>query len=260
MKIVVSGSTSGIGRYMVKELARVGYEVIELGGRDSNSWKLGEPFPLKISADILLHLAHDRQLTVKQNIEAAEKLVSTFTGYKILLSSLSAHENSKSVYGRSKYAIEEIFLRNNGSALRAGIVFGQDVLGIYTVLTKILKKIKFIILPFAGNPRFFMTDVRDLAKEIQETIKYRPNDVVFAAHYWPKSMKELLIRISEIENINISKKIIRIPAFLTNGTILILRPLAKKFSFIDSLTSLQKGISNTEIVSLRQPISNFRDI
>ena len=109
MKIAITGSTSTIGCKLVQELRLRGFDVIPFGGRSSEIWRIGSLFPGGVKADVLIHLAHDRKLTFKKNIEATKNLCGSFSGKIIFLSSLSAHSRAISNYGRSKYFMEGSF-------------------------------------------------------------------------------------------------------------------------------------------------------
>lgn len=109
MKIAITGSTSEIGKLLTERLNAIGHLAVALGGRDSTLWSLGERFPQDIDVDVLIHLAHDRSYSISDNISAAKELCASFKGKKIFLSSFSAHSNSQSRYGKSKYEIEKNF-------------------------------------------------------------------------------------------------------------------------------------------------------
>jgi hypothetical protein len=68
MKFAITGSTSAIGCKLVQELRLGGFEVIPFGGRSSEIWRIGSLFPSKVNADVLVHLAHDRNLTFDKNL------------------------------------------------------------------------------------------------------------------------------------------------------------------------------------------------
>ena len=138
MRIAITGSTSGIGMHLSKKLNETGHTTFPLGGSKSKLWQLGDKFPQELEADLLIHLAHDRTLSLDKNIAAAKSLCTSFGGNKLFLSSFSAHSKSRSIYGKSKYEIEKVFAETNGCSLRAGVVYGANIGGIFAQLTTLL--------------------------------------------------------------------------------------------------------------------------
>ena len=94
----------------------------------------------------VIHLAHERtslsrkNFLVDPNLIACENLVKNAVNYKIkkviYLSSILAHKNTKSQYGKSKFDCEKIFQNKKFYILRLGFVFGGIQKGIYKQLMK----------------------------------------------------------------------------------------------------------------------------
>lgn len=257
MKIVITGSSSGIGKHLVRTCLAVGHEVIEFAGSSSSYWRLGDSFPQDLHADVLIHLAHDRKMGLKKHSDANLKLAESFNGYKIYLSSFSAHRKAKSIYGQIKFAGEVVFLAHNGGAVRAGIIFGEEVGGIYTTLKQVLSRAKLIPLPFRGHSRMFTTHVDDLCKELICMAESRQTEIVFGANPWPKSFRGLLFEIADNER---QIKLIGIPCFLTNTFLTITKVLGLHIQIIDSLRSLQCQASAAELSEMVPSVTFFRKI
>lgn len=80
MKVIVTGSNSVIGQHLCKKLSGLGVDVLMLGGRTSDLWKLGEILPSHIKADVLIHLAHDRASSLSENVKNGYLLCNSFVG------------------------------------------------------------------------------------------------------------------------------------------------------------------------------------
>jgi nucleoside-diphosphate-sugar epimerase len=258
MKVIVTGSTSTIGFHITKLLNESGFEVIPIGGSDSKIWKLGESFPLSFKADALIHLAHDRKMNLEENIKAVDSLVNSFTGYKLMLSSLSAHSQSKSIYGQSKFLAEKLFVDSNGVCLRAGIVFGSQIGGIYATLNNLVEKLPIIPVPFSGEPRLFMSDINDLCDEIRQTLIQRPQGIVFAANPWPISLRSVVTEIQTKNLKNSSKRKFFISKLLTWVGLKTGELIVPGNRFIDSLKSLEVEVTSNELSKLIPSLIKFR--
>ena len=256
MNIIVTGGSSAIGKNLISKLIGLGHRPIVLGSSTSDNWRLGNSIPSQENIDALIHLAHDRNLSFKQNIYAAEKICESFVGKKIFLSSLSAHSESISKYGKSKFALEDMFLNNNGIVIRSGIVFGENVGGIYSIISGFLSKYPFLAIPYYGLPSMFMSHIDDLTDEIVEMLKFDPGKPVFGSNYTPLSLFEVFNQISIQKNTN--TRLITLPVQPFDFSFRIMNKLLPKLKFIDTLLSVSKEVSNYEISQLSKPKTYFR--
>ena len=258
MKIAITGSTSSIGQYLLCQLTIAGHEVIPLGGRGSQLWKIGMKFPEFLEADLLIHLAHDRTLPLKENVKATELLISSFEGEKIFLSSLSAHSKAKSVYGKSKYEIEKLFLNYGGKVVRAGLVYGPNIGGMYSTLRTISERLPIIPVPYSGTPRMYTTHIDDLCEEIMDLMFRDEKGIVLGAHYWPISLSNFIRIIRTQMPLQSNVILLPIPRIFLEITRAILSPLKLRLSLIDSLGSLSTQISSEEFSGLVPSPKDFR--
>ena len=258
MKVAITGSSSGIGVFLSLKLSSSGHEVIALGGRDSHVWKLGEEFPSQIEADALIHLAHDRTMTLEENILNSEKLAKSFKGFGIFLSSISAHSEAYSIYGKSKYQSEEFFTSKGGAVLRAGVVYGKDVGGIYPTLQNIVNSFFILAVPFSGQPRLFTTHIEDLSAEIEMVLISKTSGVYMAANAWPMSLLDMVSEINESHESHRRKRIILVNEKISTVGLLFIKFLRIKSPMFDSLKSLHKEASLEELSKLRAPQTRFR--
>lgn len=257
MRVAVTGSTSVIGQRLIAKLSEAGHEPVPFGGSQSNVWRIGQKCPTDLKIEALVHLAHDRSLSVKENIEAANVLCDSFIGRKIFLSSFSAHSNSVSKYGQSKYAMESIFNNSNGSSLRAGVVYGKKVEGIFAQIEFLTSKLPIIPLPYRGASLLFTTHIDDLVAEIVSGLDSSENLTTFAAYPMPISLNNLSFQIQR--QLGLRKRTIKIwrqPLDVLMKTLVRLLP---NFPMADSLLSLSSQASYEELSKLKIPKSNFRE-
>lgn len=258
MIVAITGASSSIGQYLSNYLIQSGHRVIAVGRKESFRWHLGEELPKDLEADVLIHLAHDRKLSLEDNIEAVRLVLDSFDGRFIFLSSLSAHSKSKSIYGQSKFASEVLFLENRGTVIRAGIVFGPTILGVHNLLQRFKMSTPILPIPYSGLSRLFVSHIDDLCKEIGKRLVLKDGGRVFAAHAWPYSIRHLMA-ILQVDYKKYQKQMLfPIPRIISKLVLFPLRSLTHKISAIDSLVSLESEISNFEISQLAKPLTVFR--
>jgi nucleoside-diphosphate-sugar epimerase len=257
MRVAVTGSTSVIGQRLLTKLSEAGHTPVPFGGSQSKIWQIGQKCPSDLNLDALVHLAHDRSLSVKENIGAAKVLCDSFIGRKIFLSSFSAHSKSVSKYGQSKYAIESIFNDSNGSSLRAGVVYGDKVEGVFAQIELLTSKLPIIPLPYRGKSLLFTTHIDDLISEIVSGLDSSGNFTSFAAHPMPISFNNLSSQIQK--KLGMNKKTIKVWRQPIDLLLKFLARLVPNFPMADSLLSLSCEASYEEISKLKIPSLNFRE-
>lgn len=257
MRVAVTGSTSVIGQRLMVKLSEAGHEPVPFGGSQSNVWRIGQKCPTDLNFEAMVHLAHDRTLSVKENIEAAKVLCDSFIGRKIFLSSFSAHSKSVSKYGQSKYVMESIFNNSNGSSLRAGVVYGEKVEGLFEQIQLLTSKLPLIPLPYRGSSLLFTTHIDDLITEIVLELDSGENSTTFAAHPMPISFNRFSLEIQK--KLGKNKKTINVSRQPLDLLTKILVKLFPNFPMADSLLSLSREASYQELSKLKIPYSNFRE-
>jgi nucleoside-diphosphate-sugar epimerase len=256
MKVIVTGSNSVIGEHLCKKMTESGANVLKLGGRNSDVWKLGEMLPSSLKADCLVHLAHDRTSSLAKNVENGYLLCNSFAGRKIFLSTLSAHSLAKSRYGISKFNLEKIFLEAGGVVLRAGYIYGAEGLGISGKLNTLVRKFPIIPIPYMGRPIFYETHIDDLINEIFLSVNENQSGVIFAANSLPIRFDQLLKNIASSNHVQ--RIFIRFPTAPLDKYIELLSKKFPNVSMIDSLLSLSVQTSQTEMSEMAQPKTIFR--
>lgn len=144
MKIAVTAARGFIGQHLCAALAQAGHEVVPLS--------LRAPMLPDISADVAIHLAHDHAMTQTAPfcswMEALEQHWRGRVGQQIYLSSCSAWADAQSLYGQSKYRLEQHFLRQGYAVVRPGLVIGPG--GIFGRMLGLVRRLPLVPVP-GGN-------------------------------------------------------------------------------------------------------------
>jgi nucleoside-diphosphate-sugar epimerase len=148
------------------------------------------------------------------NVEGSRKLFEAAraadVGKIIFISSISAFDGCRSLYGRAKLEIEKIALDCGALVIRPGLVFGNDSGGMFGKLVAQLRRSSLIPLIGDGSQIQFLVHNEDLSTLIENwasgEIKIS-SGMFTAANERPWVFKQLLLEIAHGQN----KKIKFIP-------------------------------------------------
>lgn len=227
LKCAVTGSNGYVGKHIVNALRLQGCIVYELG-RSKQQAQL-ENFFLEFSLnhstlpnlqhiDVLIHCAYDFSANTinksKQiNLDGTQRLFqhANASGVKriIFISSLSAFENAKSVYGKTKLAIEVQAKKFGAIIIRPGLIFGKKTQGIVGAMQQFVKKSPVVPLISLGNQKFYLCYIDDLCHLISNLIVINKvsDKPIVAASKQPITFRQLTKELAKNEN----KKVILIP-------------------------------------------------
>lgn len=146
MRILLTGGSGFLGTSLQRHWRMRGHEV-----RDSGRCRLGEelPSPLVEGCEAMVHLAHDfgrdaaarnREGTMGWFDAAREAGVRR----QLFASSFSARPDSPSLYGGTKYAIEQCMLERGAMVVRPGLVAGDG--GMFAQMVRRLRRLSFVPL------------------------------------------------------------------------------------------------------------------
>ncbi|MGB8356667.1 MAG: NAD(P)-dependent oxidoreductase [Chthoniobacteraceae bacterium] len=184
--------------------------------RDDKSvaFQLGRDLPpgALSACDTLIHCAYDfNQFTMEKaravNIAGAQKLLDAARrdGVKkiVVISSISAFEGCKSVYGKAKLAIEKIALDAGATVVRPGLVFSENGGAMFGSLVAQVEKSSLLPLIGNGGQIQFLIHGDDLAALIfglGSGLIPAPQGVITAAHDqgWP--FRAILEKIAASKN------------------------------------------------------------
>jgi nucleoside-diphosphate-sugar epimerase len=168
----VTGASGYVGMRIRDYLIRNGWIVYELRHSlesSQNNEELLLPYCLESEihprvhevlkdVDVVIHCAYDFRLTEWQdiwdvNVNGSLKLLHVARGARvkkiIVLSTMSAFEGCKSLYGKAKLAIEKEAIKAGAIVIRPGLVFGMHAGGMIGSLKRVVSA--FGIVPLIGN-------------------------------------------------------------------------------------------------------------
>jgi len=157
MRIVVTGATGYIGTRLTSLALKRGHDVViasrQRTGNSSAPWFFldlasDRSIVLPAGTDVVVHLAanttHADGLEDEREVAAAQNLIksSREMGAKfIFVSSQTARPDAPTVYGRTKWRIEQEVLSAGGWAVRPGQVYGGELRGLFGMLVQSVRRL-----------------------------------------------------------------------------------------------------------------------
>jgi len=185
---VITGSRGYLGSCVKAKFLEKGWKVIEfIRNPDAESVRAGRAIPFRLGdelaaqslagANTLVHCAHDFSLrdwnTIHAvNVRGAEKLFATARQAGVekqaFISSMSAFEGCRSLYGRAKLEVEKMLSDSGGLLLRPGLIYGDHPEGIFGKLVKQAKNSSVLPLFGDGSQLLYLSHQTDLARVIYD--------------------------------------------------------------------------------------------
>jgi nucleoside-diphosphate-sugar epimerase len=211
----ITGAGGYVGGCLKDYFTRHGWEILELTrqpkpGARAVAFQLGaEISPSSLAgATALVHCAYDfKPLRWEEiravNVEGTRKILSAAhaagIGKIVCISSISAYDGCRSLYGRAKLEIERIALNQGALVIRPGLVYGSGPGGMFGKLAGQVRKSSLIPLIGDGSQIQFLVHNEDLAAFIEKfaagKISAGP-PLLTAAHAQPWPFKQLLLEIA----------------------------------------------------------------
>ena len=209
MTVAVTGAGGFVGRHAVAALRAAGEDVVALSRRPIEGLEYlyfdlrGEvPSATQLRArgvTALVHCAWDfsprnleeaRRINVAPSARLAQEAADVGASL-IAISTMSAFDGCRSVYGRSKLEMEQAFLERGALVLRPGLVWSDRPGGMVGTLDRLAR------LPLApviaGGGKLYAIHVDDLAAVIVRAARLRPvARLLTAAHPRPYSFADIL--------------------------------------------------------------------
>jgi nucleoside-diphosphate-sugar epimerase len=132
---------------------------------------------LRIRADMVIHAAFQTRGAADAesgptNLRSTTMLIEQFQrAHFIFISSMSAHDDALSHYGRSKRQIERAIDLDECLAIRPGFVIGPG--GIFQRLAQTLSRTRIAPMPYGGSLPIQTADVEELARAIEQLASVR---------------------------------------------------------------------------------------
>lgn len=181
---LITGSRGYLGGCIKEAFRREGWNVVELvRNPDEESARAGRAIPFRLGEDVsaqslrgaeaLVHCAHDFSLRDWKkirpiNVLGAGKLFSAArqagVPKQIFISSMSAYEGCRSMYGRAKLEVEKILAASGALILRPGLIYGDRPQGIFGNLVKQARNSRLLPLFGDGSQILYLSHQEDLAR------------------------------------------------------------------------------------------------
>ena len=181
--LVLTGANGFIGKHIASWFVTKGWNVIAVVRNSpeehirhvlytKHDLAKSESVCLPDVIDVFIHAGYIKQangvnafhLNKASSSQFLNALENKNVKQKIFLSSLSADHNALSVYGKQKAAIEDLFLQEKGTVIRAGLVLGNG--GLFGAMREYLKIKNKIPLFGNGEQPLQTVYIDDLIKAI----------------------------------------------------------------------------------------------
>ena len=270
-KCIITGANGYLGNYLTNYFKSKGWKVIRFIRNPLESSTEDIDYSLeKIpninsfkSCDLLIHTAYDfnnplinltgfKNLLINAKKSKIKKIIN--------ISTISAFDGCKSIYGKTKLEMESIAHAYNAINIRCGLIYGSSTKGLFGEIKKNLKNNKLV--PIIGNGKYYvyLTNIKKLADEVYFTAKSSEKKVtkVFITSNKIKFV-ELLKNISVANGFH--NYFIKIPWRLIYFAIKLLEIIGVKLKFrSDSIIGLiNEPIIGASDIKNSEKI-NFKDI
>ena len=212
MRIAITGSNGFIGSELVRHFLSHGYEVLLLQRKSPESLPVGATYqiydinttdalPNLNGVDGLVHAAYmpfnGNNNSTEKNIKATLGLYNLCLSkgvHFVFLSSMSAHANALSQYGKHKYELEGQLNSDKCLILKLGLVIGEQ--GLFHRIYNSFKKMPFAVLVGGGTQLIQTIYIGDVVKVIENCITQKGNGSFTLATRTVYTMKEVFAAIA----------------------------------------------------------------
>jgi nucleoside-diphosphate-sugar epimerase len=180
--VAITGAGGYVGSHLAAHFLKRGWRVISLSrgapdilGVEHIPFSLDQPAP-DLSGrgiDVLVHAAYDFSPASWNeinsiNIEGTRRLLAACRAAKvprlIVISSLSAFQGTRSLYGKAKLAIEQVALAEKGCVIRPGLVYGGQAGGMIKTLELTASSKRWSPILSHGSSKIYTVHVDDLCE------------------------------------------------------------------------------------------------
>lgn len=228
-RAAVSGASGYLGSRICTALESRGWEVVSLvrnprtfQGRACR-YDLADPISAEVNAvlpscEVLVHAAYDMSLTREPdiwrvNVDGTRRLLVAATEARvrriIVLSSMSAFEGTRQLYGRAKLDIEAMTVSAGGCPVRPGLVLGRQSGGMGAAL-RTLTRLPVVPVIHGGAQQYTVLE-EDLMAAIaaMASIDALPPVPISVAHETPLGFAHLLTALAEHDGRRV--RLVRVP-------------------------------------------------
>src|SRR5439155_10702614 len=184
---LITGAGGFIGGALGEHYLTKGWKVVGLvrripetkrEGVSYRQFELRSPIDATLlrGVDVVVHAAYVRSEHAADafyvNVGAATTLLDAALGERvrrlIFVSSLSARPDARTVYGRQKHAIEQLFLASGQTVIRAGLVIGKG--GVAEEMRRCLRGRRWLPVVGGGDRPVQSVSIEDLIQAFDAVI------------------------------------------------------------------------------------------
>jgi len=214
----ITGGNGYVGGCVKDYFTAQGWEIFELTrrpkpGARAFQFQLGDDLSPELLSGVtaLVHCAYDFtplrwDEIIAINVEGSRKVLQAARAAGvpriILISSISAFEGCRSLYGAAKLEIEKIALANGSLVIRPGLVYGGLVGGMFGKLAEKIQKSAVVPLAGNGSQIQYLVHNEDLSAFIEKFASGQieiPPCVLTAANERPWPFKQLIFEIARAQ-------------------------------------------------------------
>lgn len=220
---LVTGASGYLGSRVKTALQQRGWRVVELTrkpdpGDHTRYFVLGEDVSPDIfsRATALVHCAYDfKQISWDDihriNVMGSEKLLRAAQQARlasiVYISSISAFDQCRSLYGRAKLATEKVALDLGAFVIRPGLIYGDSPDGMFGKLIAQVEQAKVLPLFGGGAQIQYLIHEQDLTAFIADCAVGKippPKTPVTVAHEQPWTFRQILETIARAKGKKLS--------------------------------------------------------
>ena len=208
-RVCISGASGLLGKQLAQTFSAGGWEVAPLCDPAGGRFRLGGPLAPNAFTDVevFIHSAYDfkragREACFDTNVEGSIRLLGAARAARvprqIFVSSLSSFPEAASIYGQSKYSVEQFARANEVAVIRPGLIVNPGGLGIFGKLARVARASPVVPLPGRGDQPQYLVGVRELADFTlarSGASAWDPTQLTMAAHRTPFTIREIVRRI-----------------------------------------------------------------
>jgi nucleoside-diphosphate-sugar epimerase len=177
LKILITGSTSDIARYLAEFLRDKQYGVVTASSTGKTIDQLldlnaGYSSQILNGVTHIIHCAINPKLILTNVEEQFIREVSSKKIQMIYIGSTSSHLKEKNRYGKYKNQVEHLVLSNNGTVITCGLIYGDRIFG---QIYKIRKLLEFLPIgvEITGAKNVYLTKINNLSEDVLKILTSR---------------------------------------------------------------------------------------
>lgn len=207
-RCAITGASGYVGGLLAHRLVGAGWDVVKLVRRTEAgdvAFRLGDPVAPEAlhGCTALVHCAYDfaplgwNEIR-SANVDGTAKLLEAarLAGVRriTLISTISAFEGCRSLYGRAKLETERVATSYDACVIRPGLVYSDDAGGMFGRLASQAKSAVIIPMPGGGNQLQYLVHQDDLAAAVLASLDKPsvPSTAVTVAHSEPWTFSEII--------------------------------------------------------------------